>query len=71
MPAKLSRERVKRPIDETQCDWCGCPLSVGDRVLYDLPRGLAFCSQACAEHDAFDRGYGNGGTAATAAPGDD
>jgi hypothetical protein len=51
MPVKLSLERVKRPIDETECDFCGCPLLVGERVLYDLDGGAAYCSGTCAEHD--------------------
>jgi hypothetical protein len=51
MPAKLSVERVKRRLDETECDGCGCPLLVGDRVLYDLEHGTAYCCGTCAEHD--------------------
>ena len=55
---KLSDETVKRPIDECECDWCGCPLLVGDTVFLDLEHGTAYCSTACAEQDHFDRGYG-------------
>jgi hypothetical protein len=51
MPVRLSLERVKRRINETECDFCGCPLLVGDRVLYDLERGAAYCCGTCAEHD--------------------
>jgi hypothetical protein len=29
---------------------------VGDRVLYDLEHGTAFCCPTCAERDSFDRG---------------
>ncbi len=63
MPVKLRRERVKRLIDETECDGCGRPLVVGDRVLYDLDHGTAYCCLACAERESFDRG----GTAPTVA----
>jgi hypothetical protein len=56
--ASVKRERIKRPLDECACDWCGCPLLVGDRALYDLDHGTAYCCRACAEHDHFDRGYG-------------
>jgi hypothetical protein len=58
MPLNLSRERVKRPIDETACDWCGCPLLIGDRVLYDLAHGTAYCGASCAEQDHAEHGYG-------------
>jgi hypothetical protein len=58
MPAQLHEERVTRQLDECDCDYCGCPLFVGDRVFYDLAHGTAYCSQACGEHDHFDRGYG-------------
>ena len=58
MPVKLSREWVKRPIDETECDFCGCPLLVGDRVFYDLEHGTAYCAASCAEHDHLEREYG-------------
>jgi hypothetical protein len=51
MAVRLSLERVKRPIDETECDYCGGPLLVGDRVLYDLDGGAAYCCGTCAEHD--------------------
>jgi hypothetical protein len=54
----LNHETIKRPIDACECDWCGCPMDVGDPVLYDLDHGTAYCTEACAEHDAFDRGYG-------------
>jgi hypothetical protein len=47
----LSPERVKRQVDETECDRCARPLLVGDRVLYDLERGTAYCCGTCAERD--------------------
>jgi hypothetical protein len=50
-PQTLSAERVKRPLDETECDRCARPLLVGDRVLYDLEHGTAYCCGKCAERD--------------------
>jgi Prokaryotic metallothionein len=55
---KLSEETIKRPLDECACNWCGCSLQVGDTVFVDLEHGMAYCSRACAEQDAFDAGYG-------------
>ena len=66
----VNRETIKRPQDEMDCDWCCAPLFVGDTVFVDLQHGTAYCSPACAEHDAFDRGYGNVGTSVAAAQGD-
>jgi len=56
--ASLKCETIKRPLDETACDWCGRPLLVGELLYVDLEHGTAYCSPACAEHDHFDRGYG-------------
>jgi hypothetical protein len=50
-PQTVSAERVKRQVDETECDGCARPLLVGDRVLYDLEHGTAYCCGTCAEHD--------------------
>jgi hypothetical protein len=47
----ITRELIRRHLDETTCDSCGCPLCVGDRVLYDLARGTAYCSRSCAAAD--------------------
>jgi hypothetical protein len=58
----LSPERVKRPVDETECDACRRPLLVGDPVLYDLEHGTAFCCPTCAERDSLDRGTVRTGT---------
>jgi hypothetical protein len=55
---KLKRETIERPVDECPCDWCATPLFVGDAIFIDLDHGRAYCSRACAEHDAFDRAYG-------------
>jgi hypothetical protein len=54
----LRREPIKRPLDECPCDWCETALLVGDTVFIDLEHGTSYCSRACAEHDAFDSGYG-------------
>ena len=54
----LRHEAIKRPVDECPCDWCETALLVGDAVFIDLNHGTASCSRACAEHDAFDSGYG-------------
>jgi hypothetical protein len=54
----LKRETIKRHLDECPCDWCADPLYVGDSIFIDLDHGTAYCSRACARHDAFDRGYG-------------
>ncbi len=56
--ASVKREEIKRPIDECACDGCGRSLSVGDAVFVDLKHGTVYCRRACAEHDAFERGYG-------------
>jgi hypothetical protein len=58
MSMNLRRERVKRRIDEVDCDWCGLSLVVGEDVFIDLEHGTAYCGRACAEHDHFERGYG-------------
>lgn len=60
MIPRLSEERIKRRVEETYCDWCGGPLYVGDRVLYNLHRGDAYCSRHCAIEDAADA-YIHGG----------
>ncbi len=54
----VQRETIKRDLDECACDWCGLTLLKGDPVFVDLERGTAYCSEACAQHDAFDAGYG-------------
>ena len=54
----IGQETIKRPLDECPCDWCETALLVGDTVFIDLEHGTAYCSVACAEHDAFDSGYG-------------
>jgi hypothetical protein len=38
--------RIKREIEETECEQCGCPLGIGDTVFLDDPD--AFCSRGCA-----------------------
>lgn len=43
----MERYRIKRPIEETECDYCGCDLIVGDDALESADR--VFCSRACAE----------------------
>ncbi len=53
MCVKLCIERIKRLIDETECDLCGCPLRVWDRVAYDLASGAAYCGKSCAARDDF------------------
>jgi hypothetical protein len=55
---KLKCETIKRPLDKCDCDHCGQELQVGDAVFVDLEHGTAYCSRACGELDAFDRGYG-------------
>ncbi len=47
---KLSRERIKRSVDEIQCDHCGGPVYVGEVAFFDLTTGAGYCSLRCAEH---------------------
>ena len=51
MPATLSVETIRRRLDETECDHCGYPLFTGDRVVYDLAAGAAYCCTRCARLD--------------------
>jgi hypothetical protein len=50
---RLHDQRIERSIDECECDHCGSPLLVGDRVYYDLAQGAAYCAVSCAERDCF------------------
>lgn len=45
----MTTERIKRPLDECKCDWCGIPVTLGQRVYVDLAQGTAYCSASCAE----------------------
>jgi hypothetical protein len=47
----LLKETVRRHIDEADCDHCGRPCYVGDRVYIDLQRGTVYCSRDCAAED--------------------
>jgi hypothetical protein len=40
---------VKRYLEEFECDYCSCPVYVGDQG-YEGPEWGLYCSQACA-HD--------------------
>lgn len=53
----LRQEIIKRPIDETACDGCGCLLRVADPVLVDLEHGTVYCNGPCARRDAEAHGY--------------
>jgi hypothetical protein len=55
----VQRETIKRGLDECACDWCGRMLQEGDPAYIDLNHGTAYCSEACAEQDAFDADYGS------------
>jgi hypothetical protein len=48
----IRAETIRRAIDTTECDCCGAPLRVGDRVLVDLTRGTVYCCRDCADMDA-------------------
>ena len=37
---------IGRPIEETECDWCGAPLYVGDTAI-ETSCGI-YCSRVCA-----------------------
>lgn len=55
-------ETVRRTIDECQCDYCGDLIQVGDTAHHLADFSRTYCRPACAEHDAQDEGWGNGGT---------
>jgi hypothetical protein len=64
-------ELVKRPLDEAECDWCGCPLVVGDRCYVDLDEGAIYCSPHCAHSDEAERTSNRDLVYAGWRPGDD
>ena len=39
--------RIHDHTEETDCEYCGRPLYVGDRAVEDS-RGMVFCSDTCA-----------------------
>ncbi len=41
------RYRIHDHTEETDCDYCGAPLYVGDKAVEDS-RGMVFCSDTCA-----------------------
>jgi hypothetical protein len=43
----MSRDRIRSHAEETDCDWCGWPMYVGDPATFRFD--LAFCSPACAD----------------------
>jgi Zn-finger protein len=38
---------VTKPVEESECSWCGCPLYVGD-VAFEGYYGEVTCGKACA-----------------------
>ena len=42
----MSRYVIRHHSEETDCDWCGFPLYVGDSALESADR--IFCSSGCA-----------------------
>jgi hypothetical protein len=52
----LKREKIKYHLHETDCDYCGYPLAIGDWIIADRERGRGYCSISCANQDAFERG---------------
>lgn len=60
MAVKLRGERVKRHIDECECDHCGAPCCVEDFVWVDLAGGRVFCSRECGQYAASDAEHDRG-----------
>jgi hypothetical protein len=55
----LRRDKIKYHLHETDCDYCGYPLGIGDWIIHDPERGRGYCSMSCANLDAFERGECN------------
>lgn len=47
-------QKVTRLAFECDCGWCGCPIEVGDRILYD-DASVGFCSPECAANSDDDQ----------------
>lgn len=45
---QLSKYIIRRWQDETQCDWCGYPLYIGD-VAYMDTSNKVYCGKKCQE----------------------
>jgi Zn-finger protein len=47
--------RINGRLEETDCDWCGCPLFHGDTAVQDGDTWSVYCSRTChrrhADHD--------------------
>lgn len=44
-------DRIEHTHEETYCEYCGAPLTKGDRVYWDAGERHPFCSKACLERD--------------------
>jgi hypothetical protein len=44
----ITSEIIRHHSDECDCNNCGCPLDVGDRVYFDADRvDIAGCTRGC------------------------
>lgn len=47
----MTIDRIEHTHEETYCEFCGAPLTKGDRVYWDVGERHPFCSRACVEKD--------------------